>query len=162
MNIDPISQLSKASSRSRNQIASDTLRSAGAGRISDSFLIPVSENGTSQGPYFSHRQEVRWREHAKDFWIRVANVPFDLLPFRQGSQDRVGAFFSIGPGLVGGDSVNPCVLLLQIEGPNDQVDTLLARIELAFDAIATDKRRAMIANLATRDWRRVCLSGIIH
>lgn len=146
----------EASVRRQRLRLADTLRALGAGRLSDTFILPLAGDST---PHFARKAPVQWRHNAEDFWVRTADVPFDLLPFRPRSTARVGAFFTIGPALTADGRLHPLVLLVQIEGPPDTVarhlSTLAPRIrELAPGCRQSHERHA-------DDWERCCLTGVV-
>jgi hypothetical protein len=97
------------------------LRAAGVGRVSDSFLAPILDTG----PRHAAIAPVSARNSTTEYSIRVADVPFELLPAKRANSRRPGAYFAFGPGLTVELREHPGVLQLQIEGSPPSVEASL-------------------------------------
>jgi hypothetical protein len=144
----------------RGRVSPDSLakllRAAGVGRVSDTFLVPVADGEPRQ----ARSARVRWRGRERDFWLRVADVPFDLHTMRPGSPSRLGAVFALGPGLTRDDVPHANVLHVQIEGPLSDVEAQLAELQ-GLLADVTDDVRCSRDELPGRDWARICIAGLV-
>lgn len=150
----PVFERGSSSIRARRQHVVDVLRSVGAGRLSDAFLWPVAESPSNVSAMSPRVEIVRWRDHEARFYVRAEAVPFDLLPFRANAPERIGAHFSIGPGLSRDGTPHPAVLLVQVEGPD--AEPLADAIERAVvDAVAPPLR----ARASDGEHVRVCLAS---
>lgn len=146
--------------RARRECVAQRLRSAGAGRLSDTFMFPVTGDPVERSPYYAATALVRWRNHERLFWIRVADVPFDLLPFRPRASARVGAVFTLGPGVTSDGATHPAVLQLQAEGAGTLVDEIVARLEPVVRSVAVMVQQARAEEAS--GWVRVCLAGLVE
>lgn len=137
-----------------------TLRAAGAGRISDSFLTPESSVLPGAGPRSVLSTRVLYRGHGEGFFVRAADVPFDLLPYRACDPARQGAWFNVGPGVAGRSleaGVHPAVLLLQVEGPPDEV---LGQMKVLRDRAEDVLSDVVVGEVEDAPgWWRLCLAG---
>jgi hypothetical protein len=136
------------------------MRAAGAEQISDHFIVPVTDGHPRKTARAARRQRLCWREHTGECWLRVADVPFDLLPVRHGTAARRAALFSLGPGLDMRGCVHPAVLLLQIEGSDETVIVELGRILPVTASVAQELQ--MVAQRDTDSgWLRICVAGLV-
>ncbi len=133
------------------------LRAADAGRVSDSLILPITEGG----PRYAASGVVRVREHDGRMWIRVADVPFDLLPatVRPLSPGRDGTFFSLGPGVTVGGASHPGVLLVQVEGTPATASARLAALRPLLRELSA-VREVRLATVPGR-WDRVCIGALV-
>lgn len=89
----------------------NVLLTLGFGQVSDSFLIPAS-SVLSSGVFYASESAVQCASGSERFFVRVADLPFEILPrdlIRAHQHTRV---FSLGPGLLRSGGQSPLVLLL--------------------------------------------------
>jgi hypothetical protein len=137
------------------------LRDAGASRISDHFIVPATEGHPSPRSPTGSRQVVSWREQASEYWVRTADVPFDLLPLGPKAVERRATLFSLGPGLDHEGFEHPAVLLMQFEGTKQEVGAELHRLKPLISVLVTELR---VATCQGREEgiSRTCISGMVR
>jgi len=140
--------------------AIETLRAAGAERISDHFIVPATDGHPSGSTPSASRQEVGWRERSSEHWVRTADVPFDLLPLSPKATERRNTVFSLGPGLDARGFEHPAVLLMQIEGTKRETAAELHRLMPLLSTLVVELRTATCLD---RDdgGLRICVAGIV-
>lgn len=147
--------------RAQRQRLADEFRKVGAGQLSDSFFVPVMSHRSSACVHYARTQTARWRQHEREFWIRVAELPFDLLPYRPHAPERRGAFFSIGPGLHRNGREHPAVVLLQLEGLPEEVAAMTEQLDAVLRANLDDHQRGTEES-STVAWHRSFHAGILR
>jgi hypothetical protein len=144
--------------RTRRDEVAARLREAGAGRLSDSFLLPPVNHVAGRAAFYATRVETRWRDHSESYYVRTADVPFNLIPKRRAKEECRGIFFSLGPGLTLDGRPHPAVLLLQVE------DSLASPLKLeGVDAVLSKwllERRESLAETSD-GLRSRCIAGLI-
>jgi hypothetical protein len=141
----------------RRRVAA-ALRAAGAGRVSDHFVVPAADGRPWGGAHSPARHPLRRRDRSGEGWLRVADVPFDLLPLRPDAPERQGALFSLGPGLDRAGWVRPAVLLVQLEGSEEAVAAGLERLR----PVLADVQELRSTTLPAADGGvRACLAGVV-
>jgi hypothetical protein len=134
------------------------LRARGADRISDAFIL-VQTDGPWPASYYATSLAGEWRDHRRDLWVRTAQLPFDLLPFRPSAPARDGVVFTLGHGMTAEFQLHPLVLLVQIEGPADAVEARRPAIADTCQRLASE---ICCEAVPLRDgWQRWCLAGIV-
>jgi hypothetical protein len=152
---------SDRSVRTRCQSLSTELRDLGIGRVSDAFVLPVRPDGSRRVDSAQAASAVvGWRQREGAFWLRIADVPFDLLPFRPGAPARNGGVFSLGPGLTITRDVHPAVLQVQLEGPALSVDSQAARVGDLMRRLCHEVRQAEV-HVDVTGWTRHCAAGLV-
>ena len=146
--------------RAWRQGAAARLQSAGVGRLSDAFLIPAAKDQAWPGAFYARQVAVGWRSGRQLCYLRVAALPFDLLPHRPRTLERVGAFFSLGPGLTAAGELHAAVLLVQIEGAPAQVALMRSQIEPVVRVLAEVADEGERVN--EQDWVAFTMAGFLR
>lgn len=137
------------------------LRSAGAERISDHFIVPAADGHPSPRHPTGSRQTVSWREQTGEHWVRTTDVPFDLLPLSRKAAERRGTVFSLGPGLDPRGFEHPAVLLMQFEGTKQEVEAEMARLNPLLSILVAGLRTATCQG-REEGVLRACLAGTVQ
>lgn len=140
---------------SQSELAA-ALREAGVGRLSDSLILPIAD----RGPRYAASCRVRFHGRYIRMWIRVADVPFDVLPatMRPLTPSRSGSFFTLGPGFTSTGDEHPAVLHLQIEGSQAEVDERAAAVRPLINELS-EIRQVRLSTHPER-WNRMCVAAL--
>jgi hypothetical protein len=130
-------------------------------------MVPVAQEAHTRQPYSTLTEMVAIRGKHQPCFLRVAEAPFDFLPFRQAADIRRGAWFTLGPGVVSGERspmgwtgrIHPAVVLLQIEGSPDEVNLLA---EPLFAVLTDFGVQVQIADCTdAAGWLCRCAAGVL-
>lgn len=139
----------------------EQLELAGARRLPDVFVFPRLDAGRRQWSYYPRTRTVRWRQSAQTFYVRSADVPFDVIPLRPSDPLREGSWFSIGPAVTTGTRVHLRVLLLQTDGPSEWARPEAARLREVVDPWC-GASPPMSSRADDRGWSRYCLAAVLR
>lgn len=135
-----------------------SLQAMGLGRLSDTLVAPIST--AARGILQPRTIALTYRGNRHDYWLRSADVPFELLPNRPLSCSEAHGVFTLGPGMTNSGS-SPNVLQVEIFGESQYVLALEARVSL-LKAVASEWR----VSRATSDPSQgsaitVCIASVI-
>lgn len=123
------------------------------------FMFPQQGSGRRQWCYYARTAPVRWRDQTQSFYVRGADGPFNIVPFRDGDPVREGLWFSLGDGLDAEGNLTDSLLLVQLEGPDEQVQSLQSRTRSLLEPrwkVAFEHRAPVSA---VSGWMRCCLAA---
>ncbi|MFN8074472.1 MAG: hypothetical protein U0Q15_03505 [Kineosporiaceae bacterium] len=138
------------------------LREAGAGRVSDTLILPVPAGWAGKHVRSTVTAAVRYRGHEERCFVRAATVPFDVLPYRVADPERDGAWFSIGPGTVPdqpGAGLHHAVVLVQVEGTAEDCARRVAPLRQVLRGHGVEPLETVVADAP--QWHRTCLAGVL-
>lgn len=135
------------------------LHALGAKELVSVFMFPQLDSGRRQWCYYARTAPVRWRGQTQSFYVRGADGPFNIVPFRDSNPKRGGIWFSLGEGLDAEGNLMDSLLLVQLEGLDEQVDGLRSQTCSALESQwnVNFEHRAPVPSVP--GWMRCCLAA---
>lgn len=137
----------------------EALRALGAKELGSVFMFPRLDSGKRQWCYYSRTAPVSWRDQTQSFYVRGADGPFNIVPFRDSDPKRGGVWFSLGEGLDAEGDLMDSLLLIQIEGLDEQVQSLRSSIFSALEPGWQVDLEDHAPVPSVPEWMRCCLAA---
>jgi hypothetical protein len=126
------------------------------------FMFPRLDSGRRQWCYYARTAPVRWRNQMQSFYVRGADGPFNIVPFRDSDPRRGGIWFSLGDGLDAEGNLMDALLLVQLEGLGERVQSLRSQACSALEPQWHVNFEHHAPVPAISGWMRCCLAATVR